>query len=132
MKFAIVAAAFGLLVGGALTVSAQPKGHDHGAHGHTHGAPAAQAGPTLKDVMVDLGKNMGEINDALWREDLAAVGQAAQSIVSHPHIAPEGKKRLKSILKAEMMAFGKADKVVHQAAKDLDRFAIDLIPQVWS
>lgn len=93
-------------------------------------ASDASAAPgDLKTIMVGLGQQLNALHDALWREDLGAVGAAATAVAQHPKVSPEERGRIQRALGDDFPRFAAADGRVHDAAvavadaaaaKDLD------------
>ncbi|GEM_PF-873341 len=78
---------------------------------------------SLKDLMIQLGKDMNGINDGIWQEDFPAIASSAAAISGHPHVGASTRARLKKTLGKDMMLFGKGDKKVHDTALRLGEAA---------
>ncbi|MBW1885021.1 MAG: cytochrome c [Deltaproteobacteria bacterium] len=83
-----------------------------GAEPARHDASAAD----LKSIMRQLGRDMDALNAALWARDFGALATAATAIAKHPHVSPQEKARVQSVLGADFSVFGAADRRVHDAA----------------
>lgn len=70
----------------------------------------------LLTIMIDLGRDMNAISDALWRDDLATVATAARAIAEHPHVSASERERIQSVLGDNFPDFVKGDQRVHQSA----------------
>jgi cytochrome c556 len=75
--------------------------------------PAMAEPPQMRELMGALGERMGEIGEGIWREDFAAIAEAARYIAEHPKPPAAQRKRVISALGDDAPEFRAADKRVH-------------------
>ncbi len=87
-----------------------------GTTAHAAAGDGAKKDATLKELMAQLGVDMGEIGNALWREDFAAISKHARAIANHPHATMAERKRIMKTLGADFGKFVGGDRHVHDTA----------------
>lgn len=70
----------------------------------------------MLELMRELGNRMERISDGIWREDYAAIVEAAQYIADHPKPPMEQRKRIIGALGSDAAGFRAGDKRVHEGA----------------
>jgi len=81
--------------------------------------PAAAESASLLEVMRQLGTRMGQINDGIWKEDYAAIADAAHYIAEHPKPPMKQRKKILGALGTDAIDFRAADKRVHDDALEV-------------
>ena len=79
--------------------------------------PADSPTPVLRQIMVDLGRQMQSVSAALSQEDWATIAALAPRIGKHPEPPPAEKVRILTALGANAGRFREADQRSHQAAE---------------
>lgn len=70
----------------------------------------------MLELMRELGDRMERISDGIWREDYAAIVEAAQYIADHPKPPMEQRRKIIGALGADAADFRAGDKRVHDGA----------------
>ena len=78
--------------------------------------PAGAEEFSLLQIMQQLGRDLNQISDGMWREDYAAIAAAAQSIAEHPQPPMAERSKIISGLGADAGRFRQGDQTVHDAA----------------
>lgn len=79
--------------------------------------PAAAEEPAeMLDLMRELGQRMDRISDGIWREDYAAIAEAARYIANHPKPPMKQRKKIIGALGTDAPDFRAGDKRVHETA----------------
>ena len=89
---------------------------------------AADNAPETQPLMVimhDLGKQMNEIQNGLWRDDFARIERAGKAIADHPRVPPKERESIGEILGKDFASFVQTDRQTHAAAHDLAQAARD-------
>jgi len=79
---------------------------------------------TLRNIMQKLSKNMQIVTDAISREDWEQVAETAPQIANHPQPPIAEKMRILRFAGSNVSQFKSFDKQTHQAAKELEEFAM--------
>lgn len=77
---------------------------------------AADESPSLLQIMRQLGHELNQLSDGLWRDDYAAIATAAQAIADHPQPPVAERTRIITGLGADAGRFRQGDQAVHDAA----------------
>lgn len=98
--------------------TAAPAGEDEergegAAHPEDHGAALLP----LIDIMRGLGDDMAIAAGGLWRDDRAAIAEAAERVAGHPNVTPEEREAIQGALADGFADFVKHDQIVHNTAQ---------------
>lgn len=79
----------------------------------------------LKAIMVQLGQQMNQINDAIFADDLDTVRHVAGAIADHPRPPASERQQILAVLGEDGVRFRAADHQVHEAAEALGQAAAE-------
>lgn len=80
---------------------------------------AAQELTTLKHAMPALGLSATRIQEALWRDDFAAMAHEARAIVGHAGFSKQEQERIIGALGKDTAWFSQADAKVYKSAREI-------------
>lgn len=109
MEWMLRATALVVVMGAAPVLAQEPAADEAEPHALT----------TLKQVMPALGLSATRIQEALWRDDFAAVAHEARAIVGHAGFSKQEQERIIGKLGKDTAWFSQADAKVHKSAVEI-------------